>query len=347
MDSVVAVYHPFWHFRPELDHANIPVYLLGNRGAKDPKVVLRLIQLVRKHRFDLIHSLLRTPGLLARGVSILDSKIKVVISERNTSMDHSWFMLQLERLMAGIGDAMIANAEAIRSKVTDLIPRWQGRIHVVPNGIACSDVTEEIICQAEAFRSRYISDNGQKLIGIVASLDPQKDPNLLLDALEMLPDETLSRFRAVWVGGSIDHDLKAHVHRRLESGRLKDTFYFLPPTKQIRVVYHAIDALVLPSRWEGFPNVVLEALAEGKPVVGTDVGDVRKLIVYGKSGWIVPPEDAVKLSAAINEMVGKDKEQLVNMGKYGADYVRKFYSSERLVRETLDVYASVFGSTFL
>src|SRR5690606_20441161 len=65
----------------------------------------------------------------------------------------------------------------------------------------------------------------------------------------------------------------------------------------------AFDALVLPSRLEGFPVTVVEAMFAGVPVIATAVGSVREQVVPGETGWIVPPEDPAALAGAIAELV--------------------------------------------
>jgi glycosyltransferase involved in cell wall biosynthesis len=272
---------------------------------------------------------------------MLSRNTRTIISERSTNIDYSWWRLILERLLALRGDAMITNAEAIREKVEKLIPKWRGRIHVVPNGIAFTEVTEEIIRRGKDFRARYVTTDDQILIGIIARLSPEKDPHLLLDALQRLPKKILSLLRIVWVGSSRNHSLLTKVNERIKQSGLSDSFYLVPEMRQIRIVYQAIDALTLTSRREGFPNVVLESLAEEKPVIATDVGDVRILVENGKNGWVVPPGDPKAVAEAFEKLVNAGRTCRLLMGKSGSDKVRQLYSSEKMAKRTLDVYAKI------
>jgi glycosyltransferase involved in cell wall biosynthesis len=186
-----------------------------------------------------------------------------------------------------------------------------------------------------------VTADNQILVGVVARLSPQKDPLLLLNALKRLPDKILSRLRIVWIGSSRDNNLRTTVTDKIRHLDLSNSFFLLPEMRQIRIAYQSIDALVLPSRWEGFPNAVLEALAEGKPVIATEVGDVRAMVENGKSGWVVPPADPEALAGAIEEMVKIGHNSRKKMGKSGCDKVRKLYSSERLAEQTLAVYDKI------
>ena len=337
----VAVYRPFWHFRPELERMKVPIILLGNLGARDPRVTLRLARLIWIGRFDLVHSYLRTPGLLARAMSIVRHDTKIIISQRSTNLDQSRWRLLLERLLAHRGDAMITNAEAIKAYVEQLIPKWRGRIHVVPNGITLTNVSKEICCRARDFKARFVTTDDQILIGAVARLSSEKDPFLLLDGLQRLPDKILSRLRIVWVGSTRNRNLLIKVTDKIRQLRLSTSFFFAPEMQQIRIVYQSIDVLVLTSRREGLPNVVLEAFAEGKPVIATDVGDVKTLVENEKNGWLVPPGDPDALAEAFKNMVKAGRIGRLTMGRLGFDKVRQNYSSECLARRTLDVYKKI------
>jgi glycosyltransferase involved in cell wall biosynthesis len=109
----------------------------------------------------------------------------------------------------------------------------------------------------------------------------------------------------------------------------------------VRSAYLGSDALVLTSRWEGFPNALLEALGHGRPVVSTDVGDAHKLAVPGSTGWLVPAGDIEALAAALSSVATAPPEVLGEMGRRGASLVSEQYSDRRLAERTLAVYREV------
>ena len=111
--------------------------------------------------------------------------------------------------------------------------------------------------------------------------------------------------------------------------------------QQIRIAYQSIDALALTSRREGLPNVVMESFAEGKPVIATDVGDVKALVENEKNGWLVPSGDPEALASAIENMVKAGASQRAKMGKAGFYKIQRIYSSDKLAERTLNVYNKV------
>lgn len=338
----VAVYHPMSRFRPELDAAGVRVHVLEGSGGRDPRVLFALRRLLKRERFDIVHSYLRTPGTLARLAAPSSRGTAVVVSERNVDLAHSRARVAVERFLSSRADAMIVNAHAIAREVERLVPSWSGRTHVVPNGVDWAEPTEAERIAGGEFRARHVGD-ADLLLGVVARVEPQKAPDLLMDALELVPEPDIRRLRIVWVGPRIDDGLADTVDARLAGSSFAGRVEFAGATKDTREVYLGIDGLILCSRWEGLPNVVLEALAHARPVVATDVGDTATLVGDGARGWLVPPDDARSLAGALVEFVRTKPAELAAMGRLGAEFVSQNYSTSRLVEGTLDVYREVLG----
>ena len=338
----VAVYHPLDHFRPELDDAEVPVHLLRGSGGRDPRVLIGLARLLARERYDIVHSYLRTPGTLARLAAPFSGGTRVVVSERNVGLGHSGVRLALERLLCRRADAMIVNAAAIAHEVERLVPAWSGRVHVVPNGVQWSEPTEAERAAGDEFRARHVGD-ADVLLGVIGRVERQKAPDLLMDALELVPDPLLRRLRIVWVGPRIDAELADSVESRLVGSALDGRVEFIGETRDTRGVYLGLDGVLLCSRWEGLPNVVLEALAHGRPVVATDVGDTGKLLPDGSWGWLVPPDDAQSFAEALCRLVATPRDELDAMGRRGAEFVLENYSTSRLAERTVEVYRGVMG----
>jgi glycosyltransferase involved in cell wall biosynthesis len=343
IEPTVAVYHPLYHFRPELAEAGVQLVDLGPGRGRSPRVLWRLISLLRRGNFDLVHSWLRTPGVLASVAATAVGGPRVIVSERNTDPVQAHWSVLLQRALAGRADRMVVNADAIAERVERLIPAWRGRIRVVPNGLEWTDPSSSDEKAAEDFRGEHLG-GADLLLGVVGRIGRQKAPHVLLDALTRLPGDTAARLSVVWVGKQIDRGLADSVRTRVSELPGTTKFTLVPETRQIRGVYLALDGLILPSRWEGLPNAVLEALAHGVPVVATDVGDTSKLVRDGDNGWLVAPDDADALAAAIDRLVRADDLGRRAMGARGAEFVRREFSSALLVERTVAVYRELLDS---
>src|SRR5690606_22885722 len=96
----------------------------------------------------------------------------------------------------------------------------------------------------------------------------------------------------------------------------------------------AADAFVLASLWEGFPNVVIEAMAAGLPVVATATGGVGEIIEQPLSGLIVKPGDAAALATAMAAMTAMERAMRTRMGRFARQTVAERFTLERTVAET-------------
>jgi glycosyltransferase involved in cell wall biosynthesis len=129
----------------------------------------------------------------------------------------------------------------------------------------------------------------------VARHDPVKGVDVLLDAFALVPPPT----RLVLIG---DGPETTALQEQCRSLGLDDRVEFRGPSwdgVMAADVIWAFDLFVLPSRLEGFPATIVEAMLAGVPIVATDVGSVREQLRDGETGWIVPPEDPPALAAAI------------------------------------------------
>jgi starch synthase (maltosyl-transferring) len=170
----------------------------------------------------------------------------------------------------------------------------------------------------------------------VGRLDPQKGPLQLLEAAAELFTEH-SDLQLVMVGdGPLATELRAWtVVRGLES-----RIHFVGRQADVAGLMRAADVFVLPSLWEGLPNVILEAMAAGMPVVATDVEGVRDLLIEGDSGTIVPRNGEFPLAQAIGHVLG-NREQARRMAFQAQALVKERFTWPLVAAEYERLYAEL------
>ena len=340
VNPTLAVYYDRPHFGAEVEAARVPVILLSRYGGKDPRVPFRLATLLRRGHFDLVHAMLRSPGQLARLAALMQPRTHrtpVVVSERDLYLGRSRPRLWLERLLCRQGHAMIVNGERTRDHVEQQVPGWHGRIHLVRNGIPMTQPGADERRQAERLRAKH-AQPGTRLLGIVARIDHDKGPDLVAAALRSLAPDVASRLSVVWMGNQVDPDAAAPLHELARNPGALASFTLAPPRRETRPFMISLDALLLASRAESMPNVVLEGFAVGRPVIASDVGDVARVVVDGYSGWLIPADDIDALARSIHAFVECDPQQLRNMGTKGQRRIAAEHGLEQLCQETLAVY---------
>jgi glycosyltransferase involved in cell wall biosynthesis len=169
----------------------------------------------------------------------------------------------------------------------------------------------------------------------IARHDRVKGIDVLLDA--MLHGSPPTRLVVIGEGAETEALIEQRRRLGLEDRVELRTF---PWDRRAADVMWAFDGFVLPSRMEGFPVTLVEAMLAGVPVVATDVGSVREAVRPGVTGWIVPPEDPVALAGAIDELVA-DPQRAAAMGKAARELAVADFSVDATVASYLDLYRSL------
>lgn len=196
------------------------------------------------------------------------------------------------------------------------------KIFVVRNGI-----------DTEAFRYAPLSFSGAAVILSIGSLFPVKRLDRLLGAARALKKRRLA-FSLKIVG---DGPLQAKLEEQICAMDLADNTSLVGCSDDIPALLSSSTFLVHTSESEGLPNVIMEAMACGRAVVATDVGDVSYLVQDGVNGFLVAPDDSEALVDRIASLI-KDRALCRRMGDAGRTKVEQEFGLDRLLRETFKAY---------
>lgn len=261
----------------------------------------------------------------------------LVVTEHIVGRPNSGAQRALKRQELERADAVTAVCGA----VVDTLVRDYGadrtRVRVVPNG---ADPPDE---QAEWEPSRRVRETlGAGLLRplwvCAARLEPQKGQDVLLEALAEVERRGLEYVVALAGEGTARPALESRVVALGLGHRVR----FLGQVADIGPLLTAADAVVLPSRWEGLPLTLLEALARGRPVVASAVGGVPEVIEDGIHGRLVAPESPGALADAL-EAFHRKPDAALGLGRAGAHLVRAHYTWQRVVEAFEAVYDEVLG----
>ena len=172
----------------------------------------------------------------------------------------------------------------------------------VPASSRVNGVDSELFKPTDRDQARAELELGddRRHVLFVGNLVPVKGADLLIRAVSRLPDDVCLHL----VGhGSQEADLRIQTESLGIAERV--SFHGQRPYEQMPVWQNAVDVFCLPSRNEGCPNTVVEALACGTPVVATDVGAVSQLISSADQGTIVAPDDAGLLAKALANQLSR------------------------------------------
>jgi len=188
-----------------------------------------------------------------------------------------------------------------------------------------------------ALRASFGFREGDVVFVCVARFAAQKAHDVLLRALKSIDDD---RVRLLLVGDDPFGDGRVRAEALARELALGPRAVLAGIRRDVPAILAASEVFVMPSLWEGFGLVFLEAMATGLPVLATRVSAIPEVVVEGETGLLVPPSDAPALAAAMRALAA-DPALRERLGRAGRDRVCARFGLERMIEETLAVYAEV------
>ncbi|WP_456432624.1 glycosyltransferase family 4 protein [Thermosulfuriphilus sp.] len=228
-------------------------------------------------------------------------------------------------------DRVVPLSEEIYQEL-DRIPGVASRLELIRNAVDISEIDE---IQEPAPEVREINEAGLLTLGYIGQLIHRKGIDILLRAASLLKGNLKIDFRLFIVGeGPLRGELE---HMAGELG-LAEKVVFTGYRPDRLNLLKGFDIFILPSRLEGIPRCLMEAMAMGKAVIASDIKGSRALIPNeGLQGLVFPPEDARALAEKIIYLV-RNKEERRQIGVRAREFIRIYYSAERMAREYEDLY---------
>ncbi|MGY1739531.1 MULTISPECIES: glycosyltransferase family 4 protein [unclassified Blastococcus] len=223
------------------------------------------------------------------------------------------------RLMLARVRAVAALSEASRTVLVERFGLAPEAVRVIPNGRRAADFPPADDARRRAARAELGLHPDRDVVLFLGALSPEKRPDVAIDAVARLDGGT-----GLLVCG--DGPLREEAERQAATA-LGDRAAFLGTRSDVSRVLAAADVLVVPSDSEGLPGVLIEAGMAGLPVVASDVGFVREVVLDGVSGFLVPPGDPAATAAAV-ECARARREAL---GAAGRRYCLDRFEMEKVV----------------
>ena len=231
-------------------------------------------------------------------------------------------------------DALIAVAHKHKDYLAEVEGLDGSNISVIYNGV---DVDKYHPGEPKAGVVAAMGiEPGDTVVTTVASLKPLKCIGNLLAAAQRIGRDDV---KFVLAG---DGPSRAQLEALAADLGVAERVTFLGIRDDVDEVLRASDILVLPSRTEAFPNVVLEAMATGLPVVTTDVGSVREIVADGENGWIVPKENVDALTEKLVDLLD-DPDKARRFGARGREIVEADFQLAGMVDKRQALFDSVLA----
>lgn len=318
----------------------IKVETLGIEGIVNlAAAIYTLGRIFRAHRPDLVHAHMVHANLLSRVTRIFSSLPLLICTihniEERGSKKSARYRLLLYRLTDFLSDLTTQVSAAGLEKYRALGAVSRKKSMHLPNGI---DPGFFKIDRGQAAVMRKKMKLGGKFVFLAAgSLTAQKDYPNLLRAFALVKKKHPEA--ALLIAGR--GPLEGELHRYGEELIAGEGISWLGFRRDIAVLMDLADCYVMSSAWEGLPIVLLEAAASGLPVIATDVGGNREVVLDKKSGFLVPPGDHGALASAMDRLMAMPESARRQLGSEGKQHARDNYSIEKITRKWQDIYTGM------
>lgn len=324
---------------PDFEALGVRVVDLGMRPRWDLRGMRRLVELLKEGRFHILHThLFRADlmGAIARRWAEVPYLCSTIHNTDAFYLHPLW--RRLARWTAGQADRVIVISDDIGSFLVNRVGIDRKQVTRIHYGL---DGSTSRPGARESIRRELGLGLDVPVAGIIARLTPQKNHSGLLEAFATvqakLPDAHLL------IVGHDPGGLRTRLEALVDQLGLSQSVHFLGYRDDREAILEAIDCFVLPSRWEGFGLVLLEAMAVGRPVVATQVGAIPEIVVDESTGLLVEVKDCPALSDALIRVLG-DLGLARRLGENGRRRVLAKFTPQSMVAATVACYEQITQS---
>lgn len=314
----------------------IPVKSLSFRGDFDPVTIFHLAWWMKREQIDVVLTNM-DKELRLGGIAAKIAGVPAIIPRRGIDypLKNRWRYRLAYNFLA---TRIVANSFATKRALLHNAP-WldPNRIEVIYNGIDMkpflSSSHDHQVDRPRHLRREWRVPNDAPLLGFVGQLDERKGIGVLLSAFYYIHRQ-MPEVRLVLVGrGPLQEMIESEVH---SNGW--DEAVILPGfIDDIPSVMQAIDILLLPSFWEGFGIVLIEAMAAGKPAISADCSSMPEIVDNGRTGYLVPPGDSEALASRTIELL-QNTTLRKQFGRAARQRVVDLFTMERMIAQLENLF---------
>lgn len=302
--------------------------------------LIEIYRLIQKERPEILFLCSSKAGAMGSLIGRLLKVPKIIYRIGGWTFNDPWpkwkknFYLCLEKISAKWKDYIINNAESDRQQAIKLGIKPQKDIRVIYNGIDADELKN--FSKQEA--KELLGIKSKLIIGTIANFYPAKGIEFLVEAANILK-ESDAEFALIGEGRD-----KKKIRKLIASYKLEKKFYLVGDfftrisRREADKYLKAFDIFVLPSVKEGFPSVILEAMAAEIPVIATKVGAIPEIIQDGKNGILVEPKNPKAIAKAIDGLL-KNPNLGHKLAKLGRKTVIEKFNLNKMIKQYEDLFS--------
>lgn len=290
----------------------VPLVRVSEYLPGSPLALPLLLRQIIRHKPEILYTLTVVPNIWGRLFGRL-AGVPAIVSGFRALEPRQW-----ERLLWPFCDRLICNSNVLRQRA--IMRHWvpATRVAVVQN---CVDIRSFKPCAR-------VQEETLQVVS-VARLVPEKAPLVLIEAFAVA-HRRVPNARLTLVG---EGPMLAQVEACIKRLRLQNVVEIVQGCGEVRPYLVRAQIFILASKREGSPNVILEAMASGLPVIAARTGGIPELVDHGRTGLLVEPENISAFAGALVELLRNDSRR-ESLGANGREKAVRQYSPEAMVEAT-------------
>ncbi len=301
-----------------------------------PKCLWNTLLLLRKEKFDIVHAYGLRVSLMVRLMRLLAPLRRLCIGIRGVDEQRNAIESSLDHITERLVDKVVCNSHSVADVRMLREKTKASKIEIIPNGI--DTMRFDPTRYQEITRSKLGINHEGFLIACVGNFRPEKDHRNLIEAVAKISNK-ISGVKILLVG---QDPMREEIERLVSEKQLEDFFCFTGPRQDIPELLMVCDAFVLPSRNEGMPRALMEAMLMGLPVITTDAGGTPEVIENNISGLMVPKQNPDALAEGLLKIVC-DSSLRMHLGRAARKRILEHFSLDVIVNRYIEFYNSLMA----
>jgi glycosyltransferase involved in cell wall biosynthesis len=313
------------------------------RPVKDILALFFIRDFIKNNNIDIVHTHSSKAGILGRLAAKMSGVRMIIHTVHGWSFhEHQpgvtyYLYLFLEKICASFSSAIIVVSQWDQLQAARHLVGRQDKYKLIRYAINQDEFKNNP--PAEQIRKEFGLSGEDQVVGMVACFKPQKAP---LDFIKLAAEisKTFPNARFILVG---DGALRGKVCALINKLNLKGKVILAGWRNDVAAFLSCLDVFVLTSLWEGLPIAVLEAISAGVPVIATDTGGIREVILDSKAGYLVKPHDIKTLQERLEELLKKPslRKEFTHFASLALE--SGGYTLDSLLKETTRIYSDLYS----
>lgn len=312
-------------YLPYLQENKVKTYFLP-QALNPQKRFLEMRKHIKVFNPDALISFSSSPSMIACVLKMLGAKFNLIVSERNTTQKVT-FRVKMRFFLYRWANHIVPNSHSQANFIENNYPGLSSKMKVITNFVDIAKFAPSDAKECEHKETRIIC---------VGSIIPQKNIMRFSKAITELYNKGY-KIHVDWYGQNLKDGYAEDIYHYIVNNHLEKIVEFHNPTNRIQDAYLCSDVFCLPSIYEGFPNVLCEAMSCGKPVLCSRICDNPNIVKEGENGFMFDPLNVDDMVNVVKKFLDLPHEKKIEMGKESREIAETLFSDKIFLSNFLSI----------